>query len=273
VYRIALLTIEISAFFVWGLCLATNAWAQRIAQDRWAEVTRDANSSTWLDTTTIAKQDSTRYAWHQLRYFETRQIAGRPYDKASTRTRYNCETGESSLLHGVYYLGDSVVYSLPFDNSRLSPPPGSVGERLFEYVCGKKSFPPRGIAGDPLSTSLGWRVLSPPRGGSAIIATTSVDTPSIVRNQSTVTIWSRTVYPAPIDQAPNIYNEVHVRADFNCALRQTRISAVTLWLNNRTVTAQEDKTPGWTAIEPGSTGETLWQYVCTQRRKTPRRTR
>jgi hypothetical protein len=53
VIRTALLAIEVfSSLFVWGSCLVTRASAQSSsAGERWAEVTRDANSSTWLDTT------------------------------------------------------------------------------------------------------------------------------------------------------------------------------------------------------------------------------
>src|ERR1700719_3158486 len=129
------------------LVLAETAWGQNA--DRWAQVSRETNRSTWLDTTTIGKQGTTRYAWTELRLFAPEESGGKKYDKTSYRAQYNCETGETVIVQAILYTGDSIVGSSPLENLRFTAPPGSAAEVTFEYVCGKRSFPLRGVAGDP----------------------------------------------------------------------------------------------------------------------------
>jgi hypothetical protein len=234
--------------------LTHNAGAQGVNQDRWAAVNGNATSSEWLDTTTIAKQGSTRYAWDQRRYSATQQVAGKPYDKVSTQTQYNCETRQTVLLQGVYYLGDSVVYSLAFDEARTSPPPGSLGETLFNYVCGKKSFLLNSVAGDPLPTSALWTFLTTAIDTSGKSSSVFVDISSISRVGSITTIWW--------NERTNTRLEFHSRSMFNCVSNETRWSADVIYYNGKVLSASENDPSPWRPTPATSTAGKVGRFAC-----------
>jgi hypothetical protein len=246
--------------------LVSLARAQSPSSDRWAQVGTMPGGAALIDTTTMAQAGvALRYVWTQLRFESPQQSArGMKYNRSLERAEYNCATGEGKSLEIILYLDDVLVETIPIGKPEsFSPAPGSIGERLYDYACGKRAFQ---VAGDPPAIDPGWRVLS--FSGGETESTFSLDTSSMVHRQSIVTAWTRKVFPAAIrDTAFALdYNEVHTRVEFNCASGQSRTTAFTLLMNERVVHAFEKGT-SWHAIEPGSSSAELRQFVC----KTPKR--
>jgi len=254
--------------------LTRNATAQGVNQDRWAAVNGNATFSEWLDTTTIAKQGSTRFAWDQKRLVTPEKVDGvdgQFYDKVSTRARYNCETGETAFLQAVYYQRDSVISSSVFHDTPDTPPPGSIGEILFNYVCGKRSFPLNAISGDPPPASLGWRFVTTATDTSGKLSTFFVDTLSISKAGSVTTVWWKETHDRVQTVPPTTFPEFHNRSMFNCATNETRWTAFVIYLNGKSLSASEkDPNSPWLRPAASSTAAKIGRFACDWRRTGPR---
>jgi len=243
------------------------AGAQTPSLDRWAPMGRVDDGSTWLDTTTIARQGAIRYAWTQTRHDSVLQMSGKSYNRTLIRARYNCETGEASLLQIIYYLGDNVVTSVPAEGGQsFSAPPGSMGEMTMLYACGKKRFEQRvATSRDASSTISFWRLLSRvDTAGKTVFL--SVDTSSVILHGSMARAhWKEVTVVSPPGSGGKLL-EFFAQSVFNCEANEIRWLAYSIYVDGNRVSGQDTEQNVWRPAPPSSSPGNVLRLACNLKR-------
>lgn len=108
----------------------------------WVEVGSTENFTEYADPETIRRKVNLAKIWTLSDFKTLQQTAGVSYLSMKQQWEFDCEEERHRMLMMAEFSGNmgkgAVVYSSPTEVKWTPVAPGSIGEGLWEFACGKK---------------------------------------------------------------------------------------------------------------------------------------